>query len=254
MHRTHPSRTHPSRAAFTIIELLVVVLIISVLVAIGLAVGSGVVAGGKSTQTRDLIKTLDQTLGSYQQTLDRSVPSTILDPRYPEGAIASNPVYLPLADAWDTDNERPINSVGYFVHEARRAAGVSETLGALRTENFRDFAYTPATDLSEDPAMGEPAVPTVLDAWGNPLRLVLPRFHGLRLDPEQLNDPDFLGPAPDGGSYFPGEIRRDPVQGDADGGLCINGVPYFYSSGPDGNPGEVDDNVYAATPRFQSEN
>lgn len=55
------------------------------------------------------------------------------------------------------------------------------------------------------------------------------------------------------------EIRRNAVAvdamdtdgGDSDGGVCVNGRPYAYSAGPDGDPATLgDSNVYATTPRF----
>lgn len=51
-----------------------------------------------------------------------------------------------------------------------------------------------------------------------------------------------------------------PAIGDSDGGVCVNGRPYVYSAGPDGDPSTFDreetedvqegDNVYTAVPRF----
>ena len=64
--------------------------------------------------------------------------------------------------------------------------------------------------------------------------------------------------------YGTGEIRRSnrattgpPEPADADGGICPNNKPYFYSAGPDGlvgiGPNDEDynaDNVYIVQPRF----
>lgn len=261
-HRVLTHRAFMSRA-FTIIELLVVVLIIAVLVAIGLAVGNRVVEGGRATQTRDLIKTLETALNTYEQTTDALPPAFIIDPRYPKGTTVASPVFHPLADAvgvggaglgtsGQSAGPITINSLGLFLHEARGVAGVSSLFDGLSAKNFTDFAYT--ADPATDPGQTEPALPTVLDAWGNPVRFVHPRFHGRRTSPEDLSDPALLGPAPDSGSYFPDEIRRDPEQGDADGGLTVGGRPYFYSAGPDANAGAAEDNVYTKPPRFQDEN
>jgi prepilin-type N-terminal cleavage/methylation domain-containing protein len=41
--------------------------------------------------------------------------------------------------------------------------------------------------------------------------------------------------------------------GDGDGGYTVGGVPYAYSSGPDGDPSTIEDNVYSKVPRFASE-
>ncbi|MEQ8318001.1 MAG: prepilin-type N-terminal cleavage/methylation domain-containing protein [Phycisphaerales bacterium] len=244
-------RTHGAseRRGFTLIELLIVILIISVLIAVGLAVGTRVIAGGKTSQTRDLLKTLDNVLNSYEQATDRSPPASIVDPRLAEGTVTGTIIYFPVADAVDESTGVPINSVGLFLAEARRVAGVSNLLEGLDTRNFREFAYT----ASPDPAPGatEPLLPTVLDAWGNPIRFVHPAFHGVRRSAEAVVD--VLGPVPSPGTaYFPTDIRRDPAMSDGDGGLTTNSRPYFYSAGPDGDPSTIEDNVYLVEPKIQN--
>ncbi|MEQ9096067.1 MAG: type II secretion system protein [Phycisphaerales bacterium] len=237
------------RRGFTMIELLVVVLIISVLIALGLAVGSRVVEGGKVSQTRDLLKTLDNVLNSYEQATDSAPPASIIDPRLPEGAVTGTVIYFPMADAVDDSTGTPINSVGVFLAEATRVSGVSNLLEGLDTKNYREFAYGTAPDPM--PGDSEPLLPTVLDAWGNPIRFVHPAFHGVRRSAEAVDA--ILGPAPSPATgYFPSDIRRDPAQGDADGGLTTNSRPYFYSAGPDGDPSTVEDNVYLVEPKIQN--
>ncbi|MGD1916561.1 MAG: type II secretion system protein [Phycisphaerales bacterium] len=244
-----------SGRGFTIIELLVVILIISVLIALGLAVGARVVGGAKTTQTRDLIKTLENVLSSYETTVDRALPAFIADPRRDLSATGTGPqpVFFPLADGVAGETGDFINSVGLFLHEARSIAGVSSLLDGLDAQNYQEFAYTPATELSSDPGATEPLVPTVLDAWGQPLRLVHPRFHGVVRDAVRFDDDDWLGPAPDSGIYFPERFRRDPAQGDADGGLTTGSRPYFYSVGPDGDASTIEDNAYTSQPNIQGD-
>lgn len=41
-----------------------------------------------------------------------------------------------------------------------------------------------------------------------------------------------------------------PVETDSDGGSCPSQRPYFYSSGPDGDPATIEDNVYTTVPTF----
>ncbi len=244
-------RTHAASEGrgFTLIELLIVILIISVLIALGLAVGSRVIGGGKAGQTRDLLKTLDNALNSYVQATDRSVPASIIDPRQDEGAPTGTIIYFPLADAVDDSTGERINSVGLFIVEARRVAGVANLLDGLDARNFQEFAYTASPDPM--PGDNEPLLPTVLDAWGNPIRFVHPAFHGVRRSGEAVDD--ILGPAPSPATaYFPSDIRRDPAMGDADGGLTTNSQPYFYSAGPDGDPSTVEDNVYLVQPKIQN--
>ncbi len=244
-----------SGRGFTIIELLVVILIISVLIALGLAVGARVVGGAKTTQTRDLIKTLENVLSSYETTTDRTLPAFIDDPRRDPTAttLGSQPTFFPLADGVAGGNNEFINSVGLFLDEARSVAGVSTLLDGLDTKNYQDFAYTPAADLSSDAGAPEPLLPTVLDAWGQPIRLVHPRFHGVVRSTTPFDDDDFLGPAPDNGIYFPRVFRRDPASGDADGGLTTGGRPYFYSVGPDGDASTIEDNAYTSQPNIQGD-
>jgi len=247
---TMHKRMAKRRRGFTLIELLMVILIISVLIALGLAVGARVIGGGKTTQTRELIKVLDNVLNSYLQATDRSSPpASILDPRQQEGNPTGTIVHMPLADAWDEDNNQQINSVGLFLAEATRVAGVSELLDGINPKNLREFAYTDASALTDMPGSSEPLLLTMLDAWGNPIRFVHPAFHGVR-DAEDVDD--ILGVAPSPATaYFPTEIRRDPTEGDADGGLTTN-KPYFYSAGPDGDPSTIEDNVYTVQPRIQN--
>lgn len=242
-----------TRLGFTLIELLVVILIIGVLVALGLAVGSRVVQGGKTTQTRDLVKALDNVLNSYTSTTDQLPPAFIADPRGAASgpSVGSRPTFFPLADGVSGGDGERINSVGLFLEQARSVAGISELLNGVDAQNLQDFAFTPASELSTDPGASEPLLNTMLDAWGQPMRFVHPRFHGVIRDAVDLSGNEWLGPAPDNGVYFPAEFRRDPAEGDADGGLTTNGQPYFYSVGPDGDPSTIDDNVYTTQPNIQ---
>jgi prepilin-type N-terminal cleavage/methylation domain-containing protein len=235
---------------FTMIELLVVVLIISVLIALGLAVGARVVEGGKASQTRDLLKVMDNALNSYLQATDRKAPpAAILDPRLPEGAISGTIVYMPMADAQNRENGLRINSVGLFLAEARRVPDVEQILEGVDAKNYRLFAYTDAASLVANPGAHEPELMTVIDAWGNPIRYVHPAFHGVLND--WVDVEDLIGP-PETGAYFPQEIRRSPAGKDADGGMTTVGRGYFYSAGPDGDPSTVEDNIYTAEPKIQS--
>lgn len=239
-------RSRWSGRGFTLIELLVVILIIAVLVGIGLAVGARVIGGGKTAQTRDLLKTLDNVLNSYRNATDGLPPAAIIDPRLPEGAVGGTIVYFPMADAWDMDNDRTINSLGLFLAEARRVPDAAALLDNIDPQRYQEFSYTLGAPVTA-PGASEPTLPTVLDAWGNPIRFVHPAFHGVRNMGEDVEDIIGMPPA---GRYYPEEIRRSPGQRDADGGLTT-GTPYFYSAGPDGDPSTIEDNVYTTEPKIQ---
>lgn len=121
-------------------------------------------------------------------------------------------------------------------------------------------------------------VPVVKDAFGRPIRFVHPRYHG--------GFGDFYTSTGSGWTAQTGsrgplqmtlklnsttnaplrEFRRSAVPfdptaattqetwvGDADEGLAVGGQPYFYSVGPDGDPGQRDDNVYNVKPNFPAE-
>jgi prepilin-type N-terminal cleavage/methylation domain-containing protein len=119
--------------------------------------------------------------------------------------------------------------------------------------------------------------PVVKDAFGHPIRMVHPKFDGgfdayfdgasqtmvqfssrqpMIIIPPQGSSLPLMNPAAFSRSYKPFDPRSTPdgtPVGDADEGICPGGRPYFYSAGPDGDPGTRNDNIYTTRPEWPSE-
>ncbi|TVQ64022.1 MAG: prepilin-type N-terminal cleavage/methylation domain-containing protein [Phycisphaerales bacterium] len=193
----------------------------------------------------------------------------------------------PLADARDMSGVGEgvmLNSVGLFMHHARQTPAVESILAGLPGELIQLYSPSPDPTGGRDQ---QPRISTVVDAWGNPIRFVHPAWHGLYYDGTVSPDADnnstrpvdvrgsgspvqtvrfsvgggdvTIGAAPRG-TEIAGNLAlrrnnrlQDPTTQDvsaidSDGGLVTGGRPYFYSAGPSGNPGDVEDNVYTTRP------
>ncbi len=113
----------------------------------------------------------------------------------------------------------------------------------------------------------------VLDAFGNPIRMGHPAFSGgygtwyngtaqgtptrqvLSMVPPNKPGVNFTA-ANATRSFQPFAIgtRASRSISDSDEGTGIARRPYFYSAGPDGNPGTRGDNIYSDQPTFPAEN
>lgn len=305
-----PARVRRGRApgfgasrGFSLIELLIVIAVIAVLVSLTVVVGATVASGSKKTATLSSIQILQAALGNYQAEVDDIPPALIRNPS-PGPSEPAEGGWLPVVDgttrqtrSWNPNTPKAFNSVGYFMLQASDVAGNQEMFEAVDPK-FLTFwtavlepPQLPRPGLPFGPIRREPEMATMLDAWGNPLRYVHPRFHGIlvREDPRPFGRPgaqmNLIRGRPAFLDFFPGRnasnqrdewlisaFRRnrmlpeefedgnwagrfgDPRTGDSDGGLTSNGVPYFYSAGPDGNPSTLEDNVYAAVPQFVEPN
>ncbi len=249
-----------SRRAFTLIELLVVILIIALLVGISVAVGRTVIGGGKVAQTTNVIRALEVVLGDYTSREGRIPDPFVEDPHNPG-------IFFPIIDGRNMEindsgvsppGYQMINSVGLFQFQMQGSRASMEALEGLDAKFRR--RYSPYSD----PQAGH-EIPTIFDAWGNPIRYVHPAWDGTIVGPE-LDRPasppspgiDVASVAPQldvrlpsGGQWGIGQIRRndqdtsdDPQRSeefaDADGGVSANQRPYFYSAGPDGRVGFED--------------
>lgn len=281
-------------------EMMVVLGIMAILMAIGITAGSQIFASSKERLTQQTLAALDRSLTEYISVEGR-IPEPVYIYAKPKDS-GSNPWnspndfrWIPVADA--VTDEPPysphetINSVGWYLKQIEQIESAMEPIRALPEKVFTSVEFHSTDDMEGDnfpqydeamPEQSEPhPLPTVLDAWGNPIRYVHPAFQGviygnypnvggnvasfvpLRDDPTTANVEGVLiipSSIHDGAGRPPTpvpeaftDIRRSPTQGDADGGLCTNNRPYFYSCGPDGDPSTVDDNVYLVRPNgFQN--
>lgn len=285
-----------ARRAFTLIELLIVLGIIGVLMTIAVTVGRVAGDSGKIKATRDLLATLEQAYTAYVSARGGEVsPPVVPDPRlskspdHPPPGVA-NMVWIPVADAraalpimgsahdleW---SDQVINSLGLVMWQMSSAPEAQKILRSVPTRFVKDWdPDVPDPDNAAQNATqwGQPRLPTVLDAWGNPIRFVHPSFDGTYFgDPRSptqnvrdfravsdivktLSLPGDLAVPP---TFLMAQIRRNNVPStgggnpndlkpDSDGGLCPGDRPYFYSAGPDGNPGTPNDNVYIRLPKL----
>lgn len=256
----------PYRQAFTLIELLVVIAIIAILMTLALVVGGRVAKGGDRSLTESALRALDATLTAYLSERESKFPTYFIDDQ--------NQVF-PIVDG-------RVNAVNFtapaqptialYLLLAGEVPGVQEALKGIdqklisRGRIADSDGQRVVRDRNNNPVEGL----FINDAWGNPIRMVLPRYHGghgsyadangnqvagrpslrfsISVSPGQPVQFDYRR------SYrpFPSTLLGKAV-GDGDEGLCIGGRPYFYSAGPDGDPGTRDDNVYTVTPQFPLE-
>lgn len=251
-----------SHRAFTLVELTVVIAIILVLVGIVAAVGTAVLSGGQAQATRDTIRLLDNVVFEYGQQTNSSIPSEI--EVFAEGETSG--LLYPIADAAVTQGGDYVDDAGDVIESTALMlyAARENAPGAFDLATAIDPSFSRTVSLNANAAAV--GLPTVIDAFGNPIRFVHPKWDGrygpywdgdsqepgtnLREFPDGSGNPilrrSFLVDEPEDGS-----VRR----GDADEGICQGDRPYFYSAGPDGDPGTITDNVYIsdAFPSFPYE-
>lgn len=277
--------THRQARGFTYIEMLVVLVIIAILVAISLQIGRTVVENGKARQTQATLAILEQTLTTYLTEKQGQFPSGYVDDegrQYPlfDGRCTQD-------DGDPASYTKPAYpSLALYLQVARRSAsnesllrGIDPALIQPVTMGGANFAsWTQPKELAGT-QFRDIALYTILDGWGQPIRFVHPDFDGGFGTVYRPNGP--------GATTF-GTVGRSALQltvsngaagstnknfrrsaqpfspadtgyiagkwlGDADEGLCPGQRPYFYSAGPDGNPGSRGDNVYTTKPNFPTE-
>ncbi|GAB5494976.1 MAG: hypothetical protein Phyf2KO_00560 [Phycisphaerales bacterium] len=249
--------------AFTLIELLVVIGIIAVLAGIGLAVGLGVTQSSRASATKNTIQTLE----TYLSDLNASVDSQTSYKAF-ETAVGGTEYKLPVldgredGDGADKDANKAFPSGARFVAAGDAFLGDSaDRWGGFDSDQVRELVLI---DTGSETVRGF----ELTDNWGNPIRAVHPAYDGghgnyMQSDgnlnstrPALLNievvdssgssDIDFRR------SFRPftaAQGKSNPnLIGDADEGICPNETVYFYSAGPDGDPGTRDDNVYGSAP------
>lgn len=261
------SREMMGGRAFTLIELLVVIGIIAVLMGIGLSVGFGVINSGRGNATKSTLQLLETYLADLDATGEdaksyRAFKTEVMGQEY------EFPVLDGRASSQGVGRDvRPIASLMRFIAAGDTYLGdSSERWGGLDSSLVRD---------NEIGTAGGEVLRGVelLDAWDNPIRVVHPAYDGgfgdfWDADAESMNTSrDTLRVSYEsGGSPTILQFRRsyrkfDPTDpgsadsiGDADEGICPNERVYFYSAGPDGDPGTREDNIYGSVePRFPAE-
>ena len=231
--RRQPKRRNRTRAAqaFTLIELLVVMVIVALLIGIVLSVGTTLGEKSDISRTESTIKILDAALDEYKSQADRQLtfgggPSFDLNPGTPHVYSASEVLRI-----------------------ISRPSDIRSILAQVNTDDAPtydsgnpqppEWISAPRPD-EPDPAVGSWSfefmsgawddIPAVLDAWELPIRFVHPGFVPPAGTP---------GTDPDGTERTPQENIY---------GVCINREPFFVSSGPDREFGNlqlpVDDRVH----------
>ncbi len=284
-----------ARRAFTLIELLIVLGIIGVLMTIAVTVGRVAGDSGKIKATRDILATLDQAYNEYGSSRGGEIsPAIVPDPRQSKSpdhpAGAPNLLWIPVADAraslpiagsaHDTEwSDQIINSVGLVMWQMSGVPEAQKVLQSIPTRFVKSWdpdVPDPDNAAQNVQQWGQPRLPTVFDAWGNPIRFVHPSFDGAffgdpRSPTQNVRDFRAVGdivkavslpnalPGPP--TFLMAQIRRNnfastgggspnDAKPDSDGGICPGDRPYFYSAGPDGDPSTVNDNVYLRLPKL----
>ncbi len=268
-----PRRTRNShRTAFTLIELLIVVGIIGLLMAIGLVVGQKVSSGGKDRLTQDIIRALDSAVVEYEAVKSELPPSRLTLGR------GSNRVEYPILDARlesagvDKVANPPVNSIVRFtaalaaVPQAQAAIAGIASRGSSGKSYLRDSLIE--ANVTVDGKNVDVRGQEILDAWGQPIRAVVPGYDGgwgryhdgssmktrdnllvsYKSSTQQVDNEPYRRSA----RPFNPSAAGQPV-GDADEGICPSRRVYFYSAGEDGDPGKRKDNVYTTVPKFPKE-
>lgn len=257
---------------FTLVEILVVLAIIAILITISVVVAGRVTQGGRVAATRNMLDVLDTALNSYIADREGKVPAAYRDDANE---------YFPL---WDGRRDDPSTidaavpaepSLALFLHIATEVPAIDQTLKGIDTKFIRQLpdirVWSVNQPLRKNIGGTLTAVKgyTILDAWGRPIRFVHPAWDGGGGDywsgsTVTNRNPLTYNVNSNNNDSEPEEtIRRsfrpfDPSAsgnfvGDADEGICANGRPYFYSAGPDGDPGTRQDNVYTVRPTFPPE-
>lgn len=264
---------------------MVVMVILVILMGIGLAVANQVTQGGKIRSTQALIRTLDQVVMEYQASSGGKVPGNARDAENNEFPIVDG-----RFAALSGPNDPAVPSQALFMAAIRTSPSALVLLKGIDpqlTQRITDIGI-PGVGLFKFRAGAIPAaadregVVVIKDAFGQPIRFVHPKYHGgfgdfwrrtgaytgspaMRATTRELLSTNIRT----GNAVVTVEFRRAalPVYdtainpdsdawnatGDGDEGLCPGGLPYFYSSGPDKDPGRRIDNIYTTVPTFPVE-
>lgn len=257
------------RQGFSLIELLVVIGILVILIALSISVATGVNVSAQKRAAQDTIRVLDSSIESWTASTGQAAPKDVIDPANPDARIpavdgrlndGSNGYTQATGDPWP--------SLLIFIQAISQEGGSEDIIRSIDT-TYRSSASIPF-DSGGDPLREiETQSFLVKDPWGNPIRFVHPAFDGGFGDYWDGSSPatrDLLEVETSSASGTVLEFRRSwrpfnpgsglaRATGDADEGICPGGGTraYFYSAGPDGDPGTIADNVYSERPQFPAE-
>jgi prepilin-type N-terminal cleavage/methylation domain-containing protein len=251
-------------AAFTLIELLVVIGIIAVLAGIGFAVGNGVIESSRAATTQNTIQLLEGYLSDLDATGEDKKSYKAFKTEF-EGMDYELPVLdgRERGDGFDKA-DYPIDSLARFLSAGDQFLGdSSDRWGGLDSTVIRDVEFAVGASASLRGI-------ALTDQWGRPIRAVHPSYDGGFGDYQnaagtmamrnELSVNETVAGSSNSlmfrRSYRPFASGSDQDSvGDADEGICQNERVYFYSAGPDGDPGTREDNVYSSTvtPQYPSE-
>lgn len=268
---------------FTLIELLIVVAIIGVLAGLALVIGRQVSEGGRTSVTKDLLRIMSQSLDATLADRDGKLSWKYVDESAQKNEFAIfdgrvNPApgnrgsptetaeptvaLLLLATKGAASIESAVGGLdGKFV--TRAAFATTNPSGPTDTKNIFTKMMTAPRDSSNAVLSGL----VIKDPWGNPIRFAHPKFFGGTGDYFRDNgivprNSDQIS-VREGGNPSNITLRRSmrPFNpstyasdiGDSDEGLIDGGRGYFYSVGPDFDPGSRADNVYIDPVKYPSE-
>jgi len=259
-----------ARAAFTLLELLIVIAIITLLAAISLAIGAKVLSGGRQTLTENVVRVMDNALNSYITDGGDRVPDALVEHPASSGGVR----WQPVADVrrGDRYDDEMVNSSGWFIYQMKDVSSVTSAVSGLASKVVRQYSPRVGADGEPLETYGQPLITTAFDGFGNPIRYVHPTFDGVLMEDGRALGDDSNGGGVElrdlvsiasGDQFAFDTIRRNMKTrkessgtikvADSDGGLCPNNRPYFYSAGADGDPSTTDDNVYITKPQVQAE-
>lgn len=253
---------------FSLVELLVVIAVLAILIALTMTLAGGVTRSAKSRTAQDTIRVLDQSVEAWTAASGDAVPKSF------ESETSSGAVVLPSVDGrlstvdYDTDDlaKRDLvwPSLSLYIASISSESSANDVIRAL--DSSIRSSYNDSTLAGERIELVR-----VEDPWGNPMRFVHPAYDGgwgNYLDGGSLTMRVEKGQIYEGLSFrrswrpfkllANGEVPQSggqPYFGDADEGICPGGGTraYFYSAGPDGDPGTIEDNVYSERPQFPAE-
>lgn len=225
---------------FTLLELLVVIGIIAILIGIVVAVGASVTSSSKTSLAKDTMRVLDSVLSAYESSTQGIPPPFVNQP----GNTNTTQV---IVDARTSQNEG-VDSLAWFLYQCSGQSGADKGISSISSRYIQPGVPGSATAL---PTSNPPVFNSVIDPWGRAYRYVHPALDGVL---NNLATEDLIGPAPTtptSRTYSITTINRVATgTANSDGGTSPDSRPYFYSSGPDGDPSTREDNVYLIPPTF----